>query len=164
MSQRGYAEHEVRAEIAKRQADIDAYIAPQEKYADLCVTFSRPTPDTDNARLNTRIVKSGRFAPLDYSQFASRSTSLREIDGGDGPFPRTIIELDGDVEPAVALGVQDAIWQHMGTRHHIARPDTLGVFSDGKGERVSHTLAISQLLIARRVSLVMDELADAVAA
>jgi len=164
MKQRGYAEEEVRAEIAKRQPDIDAFIAPQERFADLCVTFSRPVGETDHARLNARIVKSGRFAPLNYSHFASRSTSLREISGGEGPFPRTIIELDGDVDDAVAADVQDTIWQNMGSRHHAGRPVRLGTFSDARGERVSHTLAISQLLIARRVCLVLDQLAQTVAA
>jgi phosphoribulokinase len=164
MKQRGYAEDEVRAEIAKRQPDIDAFISPQEQYADLCVTFSRPSADTDHARLNTRIVKSGRFAPLNYSHFASRSTSLREISGGDGPYPRTIIELDGDVDEAVAHDVQDTIWQNMDPRHHAGRAAKLGTFNDASGERVSHTLAISQLLIARRVCLVLDELAQGVAA
>jgi phosphoribulokinase len=164
MSQRGYTEDEVRAEIAKRQPDIDAYIAPQEKYADLCVTFSRPSGGTDNAKLNTRIVKGGRFAPLDYRHFASRSTHLRQMEGGDGPHPRTIIELDGDVDDATALLVQDEIWSSMGARHHAGRSDRLGVFSDADGERVSHTLAISQLLIARRICLVLDELEAGVAA
>lgn len=164
MSQRGYTEEQVRSEIEARRPDIDAHIAPQREHADLCVTFSRATPQTDNAKLDARIVKGGRFAPLDYSQFASRSTHLRQIEGGEGPFPRTIIELDGDVDDETAHAVQAEIRRHMGTRHLAGGVDTLGVFSDAKGPRTSHTLAIAQLLIARRVCLVLDERAGAVAA
>jgi phosphoribulokinase len=164
MTQRGYSEAEVRAEIEKRRPDIDAHIAPQEKHADLVVRFSRRDPAVDNAKLDARITKGGRFAPLDYSQFASRSTHLRQVQGGDGPFPRTIIELDGDVDDATAAMVQNEIWRNMGSRSRDLRPDGLGTFSDGKGARVSHTLSLAQLLIARRICLVLDQLAAAVAA
>ena len=163
-SQRGYSEAEVRAEIAKRQPDIDAHIAPQEQWADLVVRFARPQTTTDNAKLDAQITKGGRFAPLDYSHFASRSTHLRQISGGEGPFPRTIIELDGDVDDATALAVQAEIWANMGTRSQDLQPAGLGVFSDAKGTRVSHTLSLAQLLIARRICLVLDGLAAAVAA
>ena len=156
-AQRGYGEDEVRAEIARRQPDIDAHITPQRRYADLCVRFSRPSPSTDNAHLDAQIVKGGRFAPLDYSQFASRSTHLRQIQGGEGPYPRTIIELDGDVDDETAAAVQDEIWKHIGEHDHWRRPERLGLFSDARGTRVSHTLALAQLLIARRICLVAAE-------
>lgn len=161
---RGYSAEEVRAEIAQRQPDIDAYITPQERYADLVVEFSQAPDRHDNAKLDTRITKGGRFAPLDYRQFASRSTHLRQLDGGEGPYPRTIIELDGDIDDVTAADVQSEIWAHMGAQHHGLRPDQLGVFDDGTGSRVSQTLALSQLLIARRICLVLDQLAGAVAA
>jgi phosphoribulokinase len=163
-SQRGYTEEQVRAEIAKRRPDIEAHITPQQRYADLCVRFSRPSPSTDNANLDARIVKGGRFAPLDYSHFASCSTHLRQIEGGEGPYPRTIIELDGDVDDETAAAVQDEIWKHMGAHHHWRRPERLGVFSDGRGTRISHTLALAQLLIARRICLVADQRAVTAAA
>jgi phosphoribulokinase len=157
IAQRGYAEDEVRAEIAKRQPDVDAHITPQQRYADLCVRFSRPSASTDNAKLDARIVKGGRFAPLDYRHFASRSTHLRQLEGGEGPYPRTIIELDGDVDDEIAAAVQDEIWKHMGEQHRWRRPERLGLFSDARGMRVSQTLALAQLLIARRICLVADE-------
>jgi phosphoribulokinase len=156
-SQRGYAEADVRAEIEKRQPDVNAHIAPQEQHADLCVRFSQPSSSTDNAKLDARIVKGGRFAPLDYRDFASRSTHLRQLEGGEGPFPRTIIELDGDVDDGTAAAVRDLILRHMDARHHRSQVGTLGLFRDARGERVSHTLALAQLLIARRICLVAEE-------
>lgn len=161
---RGYSADDVRAEIAQRQPDIDAYITPQGRYADVVVEFSQAPGRSDNAKLDTRLTKGGRFAPLDYRQFASRSTHLRQLDGGEGPYPRTIIELDGDIDHVTAGDVQSEIWTHMGAQHHGLRPDRLGVFDDGGGSHVSQTLALSQLLIARRICLVLDQLAGAVAA
>jgi phosphoribulokinase len=164
LAQRGYAEREVREEIARRQPDIDAFISPQQAQADLCVRFSRPHPDTDNAKLNTQIVKGGRFRPLDYAQFASRSTHLRQITGGEGPYPRTVIELDGDIDEETARAVRDEILRHMGPRHAGLNSEHVGIFRDARGERVSQTLALAQLLIARRICLVLDELENALAA
>ncbi len=161
---RGYTEDEVRAEIDKRRADIDAHIAPQERYADVCVRFSRSSPGTDSARLDTRIVKGGRFKPLDYSEFCSRSTHFRQLVDGNGPFPRTVIELDGDLDDATARALEEKIRAHMGVRHVAPATEPLGVFNDRRGARVSHTLALSQLLIARRICLVADERLGAVAA
>jgi phosphoribulokinase len=164
IAHRGYTEDQVRAEIAKRRSDVDVHITPQRAHADLCVEFSRPTPGTDNAKLDARITKGGRFAPLDYTGFASRCTQLRQLSDGEGPFPRTIIELDGTVDDATARELHQTIRSHMGARLLAPATEPLGVFNDRRGARVSHTLALAQLLIARRICLVAEELAAAVAA
>ncbi len=68
VTQRGYSEEQVRAEIIKRESDVRAHIAPQGKHADLTVRFSRPatwSTAPDDARLATSIRKGGRFRPLD---------------------------------------------------------------------------------------------------
>jgi len=160
VSQRGYQEAAVREEIEKRQPDIRAYIQPQAQRADVLVRFQRPegVVEYDNARLTAWIRKSGRFKPLDYSEFASHSTSLREMkhDSGNG-FPETIIELDGRVDDITAQALQDKIWSHMETHVHL-RPPKLGEFQDHRGPNVSHSLALAQLLIARRICLVENEL------
>jgi phosphoribulokinase len=163
-SERGYTEAEVRAEIAQRRPDADAHIAPQQKYADLCVRFSRRAVAREDAALDAQITKGGRFPPLDYRHFASRSTHLRQIDGGHGPYPHTLIELDGDIDEETAHGVESRIRATMTSRDHGLRTDRLGVFDDGGGPRVSHTLALAQLLIARRICLVLDQLSDGLAA
>jgi phosphoribulokinase len=161
VTQRGYTEAQVRAEIEKREPDVRAYIAPQAKYADLTVRFSRPatwSTDPDNAHLTASIRKSGRFRPLDYSEFASTSTHLRQLSTtGDGGHPETIIELDGQIADDVAEAVQDKIWAHMDSHAHL-RPARLGEFNGAQGVQVSHSLAIAQLLIARRVVLIENAL------
>jgi len=160
-TQRGYTEDQVRGEIEKRQPDISAHINPQGKFADLTVRFSRPPgwdQHPDNAHLTANIRKGGRFPALDYSEFASNATHLRQLERTDeNGFAETIIELDGRIAASVALSVQDKIWKHMGTHAHL-RPARLGMISDANGTRSSHSLALAQLLIARRVCLVENEL------
>jgi len=72
-------------------------------------------------------------------------------------FPETIIEIDGGVPDSLSNALQDKIWAHMDSHAHL-RPEALGTFSDSGGPRVSHSLALAQLLIARRVCLVENEL------
>jgi len=164
VTQRGYREEEVRAEIEKRQPDIAAHINPQGKHADLTVTFRRPADyakTKDNARLSVRIRKSSRFSPLDYREFADASTHFNLIESTSG-FPETIIEIDGGVEDSLSHALQDKIWAHMDSHAHL-RPDALGAFSDASGPRISHSLALAQLLIARRVCMVENAMLSGVA-
>jgi len=164
--QRGYDEAEVRAEIEKRQPDIKAHIQPQAAYADLRLAFYPPADwpeNRDPAKLSARIHKSGRFKPLDYSEFASSSTSIRQTSvATEGGYPETVIDLDGHIEAATAEALEDKIWSHMESHAHL-RPKRLGEFTDSAGmRRVGYTLALAQLLIARRVVLVENELLQGV--
>jgi phosphoribulokinase len=167
MTQRGYTEDQVRAEIEKRQPDIRAHISPQGAYADVTVRFSRPatwSTNPDDAHLTASIRKGGRFEPLDYSEFASTSTHLRQLETtGRHGHPETLIELDGQIADDVAVAVQDKIWAHMSSHAHL-RPERLGEFNGPKGAQVSHSLALAQLLIARRVVLVENAILEAAGA
>jgi phosphoribulokinase len=152
-AQRGYTEGEVREEIEKRQPDIKAYIDPQAVYADVSVHFHR-TPEweerRDNARLSARIVKRGRFQPLDYREFENGVFRQTKPENEKA---HSILELDGRCDDTTARALQDKIWSHMETHAHL-RPETLGEFNDASGARISHTLALAQLVIARRVAMV----------
>ncbi len=163
VTQRGYSPEQVRAEIEKRQPDIRAHITPQAKHADLTVRFSRPatwSTHPDDAHLTAQIRKGGRFVALDYREFASTSTYLRQLDTtGEHGHPETIIELDGQIAGDVADAVQDKIWAHMDSHIHL-RPERLGEFTGAKGVQVSHSLALAQLLIARRVVLIENALLE----
>jgi phosphoribulokinase len=164
--QRGYSEAEVLAEMERRVPDVEAYINPQAKSADLTVTFYRPADyatKRDPAKLSARIRKGGRFRALDYSEFESSSTSIRQNEHTSAlGFPETTIELDGHIERSVALAVEDKIWSHMDSHKHL-RPENLGEFKDAEGNsKTSYSLALAQLLIARRVVLVENELMEMV--
>jgi phosphoribulokinase len=165
MLQRGYSESAVRAEIEKRRPDAEAYINPQAAFADLNVQFYRRRGNGGQSfdTLSACIRKSGRFKPLDYSEFESANTSIRQMNGMTaGGFPETIIELDGSIDDRTADAVCAKIWSHMGMPLH-AFPARLGEYRDGRGaNHTGHALALAQLLIARRIVLVENELLEGV--
>lgn len=154
-TQRGYRDEQVRAELARRRGDYERYIAPQAQYADIRATFTAAGVTFD---------KSGRLPPLDYADFASDATRLRTMEDGRGPYARTLIDVDARIDDATARQVEDTLWSRIGARHAAARPDDLGTYTDPAGNRRSHTLAVAQLLVARRIGLVADQLSGAVAA
>jgi len=155
--QRGYTEAEVRAHVERHAPDVDKYVTPQAKYADLTVTFYRPP---GASALSARIRKGGRFRPLDYAEFESAWTSIRQTRSAGGNFPETIIELDGTIDRAAAEAVEDRLWAHVGGRGR-ARPAGIGEIEDASGAAsVSYALALAQMLIARRVVLIEQELLE----
>jgi phosphoribulokinase len=164
MLERGYTAAESSVEIQRRKAEIAKFIEPQMRYADLWVTFYRAddyATHEDPAKLSARIRKGGRFRALDYSEFESPSTSIRQIEEATGRYPETIIELDGHIDRATAETVEDRLWQHIDSGRH-ERP-LLGEFNDAHGKaRTGYALALAQLLIARRVVLIEEELLERV--
>jgi len=152
-AERGYREEQVRAEIARRRDDAERYLAPQAAYADLRASFH----DT-----GVTILKSGRLAPLDYQEFSSDATRLRFVDDTASSYPRTILDIDASISDTTAEALETAIWDRIGRRHATVRPERLGVYRDDDGEHVSHVLALTQLLVARRIGLVADQLSDAI--
>lgn len=155
---RGYDEAAVRADLEARRGDLERYIEPQIKHADLTVTFYRPSDwaaHGDDAKLSGRIRKGGRFRPLDYAEFESASTSIRLSQTAAGGYPETLIELDGHIEPAIAQAVEAKIWSHMGSG---TLPERIGEFVAADGTpRTGHALALAQMLIGRRIALIEQE-------
>lgn len=154
ITERGYRELQVRAELKRRKADYEKYIAPQAEFADIRANFTER---------GVTFHKSSRLEPLDYHDFASTATRLRLVDDGPGPYPRSITEVDADIDDQTARSIADAIWSRIVPRHASTRPARLGAHTGADGERVSHTLALAQLLVARRIALVADHLSGAVA-
>jgi phosphoribulokinase len=153
-SERAYRPEQVHAELDRRRGDYEHYIAPQAQYADIRASYAPHGVTFD---------KSGRLPPLDYSDFASGATRLRTVHDGSGQYPRTIIEVDGDIAAATAEPIEDALFNRIDARHARTRPASLGTYSDPSGKHVSHALALAQLLVARRIGLVADRLSQAVA-
>jgi phosphoribulokinase len=153
-TERGYREEQVRAELERRASDYAKHIAPQAQHADIRAVFSRS---------GVTFHKSSRLEPLDYHDFASASTRLRLIEGGPGPYPRSVTEVDAGIDERTAREIADAIWSRIGHRHASTRPADLGSYSSPDGERTSPALALAQLLVARRIALVADHLSGAIA-
>jgi uridine kinase len=152
ITERGYREEQVRAEIDRRRPDYEKYIAPQAHYADVRACFTQG---------GVTFYKSARLAPLNWSDIATHYTRMRELENGGGPFPRTILEVDSTIDDASAGFIEDAIWKRIGTRHATVRPDRLGLYSDARGQHTSPMLALAQLFVALRICLIADQLQKA---
>jgi phosphoribulokinase len=157
VAKRGYAEEDVRKEIEARRDDVEKYIAPQSRYADLVVRFYRPpNGPNDDAHLNVGIVQRPTLPRLNLDGLLNEpSNGLRVTRTGDNGTGAEILEIDGAIDPEIAAGLEDRIWAHMDGRHqnmrHLA-PDQLGAFTDGVlRSHHSDPLALTQLLLVHRI-------------
>lgn len=157
-ARRGYSEAEVLRSIERRMSDSRAYIWPQQKAADLVVRFYPPAGyfqrDTDNAHLNVRIIQRHTLPRPDLSDVAEvmpnrngRHSPLRlEPDAWSGGQPVDILEIDGSIEPDRALELEKLIWAHLDFAEDV-QSQQLGRFVEGRVERHSYPLALTQLLV-----------------
>jgi len=156
VAKRGYTEEAVRKEIDARRPDVENYIAPQIRDADLIVHFYRPEGREDDEHLNVRIIQRSTLPRLNLDGLLNEAANgLRVSLTGDNGTGAEILEIDGDLDPEAASGLEDRIWAHMDERHqqmrHLA-PDQLGAFTDGVlRSHHSDPLALTQLLLVHRI-------------
>jgi len=156
VAKRGYTEDAVRKEIEVRRPDVEKYIAPQVREADLVVRFYRPEGRDDDEHLNVRIVQRATLRRLNLDGLLNEAESgLRVSVAEENGASAEILEIDGEIDPTIAAGVEDRVWAHMDSRHqhmrHLA-PDQLGAFTDGVlRSHHSDPLALTQLLLVHRI-------------
>jgi phosphoribulokinase len=145
-SRRGYTTDQVLAELDRREPDSAAYIRPQERYADLVVSF---IPDDGGAadHLDAELVLRQGLSHPDLSLFIGngrRGITLRER-GADRH-----IRIPGDIERERAAELEEAIWDRLHFATHL-RSQRLGEFTVGTELHRSESLALVQLLILYHV-------------
>jgi phosphoribulokinase len=155
VARRGYTREQVVAEIAAREPDVAAYIAPQRRFADLIVGFYRPEGGgSGDEHLSVRIVERATLPRLNLEGVlrepcAGFCVKQRE-DAGE-----TVLEIDGTIDPGTVRQLEDRIWEHFDARHHHLRhlaPDQFGDFTDGvMRKHHSDPLALVQLLLVHRI-------------
>ena len=153
VAKRGYAPDQVYAEIAAREPDVAAYIAPQRRYADLVVRFYRSGPaDSADENLSVRIVERAALPRLNLEGMLREPCEGFCVKQDDD---ETVLEIDGTIAPTVVTQLEDRIWAHFDSSHqhlrHLA-PDQFGDFTDGVLRRHhSDPLALVQLLLVHRI-------------
>ena len=143
-SRRGYTTDQVLAELDRREPDSAAYIRPQERYADLVVSF-RPTGAPD--RLDADLLLREGLPHPDLSPFignGARGITLLER-GADRH-----MRIPGDIERERAAELEEAIWDRLHFATHL-RSQRLGEFTVGTELYRSESLALVQLLILYHV-------------
>jgi phosphoribulokinase len=141
-SRRGYTTDEVLAELDRREADAEAYIRPQRRYADILVSFT-PGDRGDQDHLDAKVSLRPGLPHPDLAPF---------VNGGDGGIAlvkqhsETYLWVPGALTPERAAAVEEAVWDRMHFASHL-RTERLGEFTVGTELHRSESLAIVQLLI-----------------
>jgi len=155
VAKRGYTEEQVRKEIAAREPDVAAYIAPQRQFADLVVRFYRPgSGGGGDEHLSVRIIERAALPRLNLDDVLhDRCEGFCVRRGEDAD--ETVLDIDGAIDPVTVRQLEDRIWNHFEARHqhlrHLA-PDQFGDFTDGiMRKHHSDPLALVQLLLVHRI-------------
>ena len=141
-SRRGYTTDQVLAELDRRETDSAAFIRPQERYADMVVSFmpgDRGDPDHLDAELTLR---EGLPHPDLSPCIGNGERTLAMVERGS----ERHLHIPGDVDPGRAAEIEEAIWDRLHFATHL-RKQRLGEFTVGIDLHRSESLALVQLLI-----------------
>jgi phosphoribulokinase len=143
-SRRGYTTDQVLEELDRRERDSEMFIRPQERFADIVVSFM-PGDRNDPAALDAVLTLREGLVHPDLGSL---------IPGADGDNGMQISErarerrvwVSGNIDPAEAAKVEELVWDRMHFAVHL-RTERLGEFTIGTQLYRSESLAIVQLLI-----------------
>ena len=141
-SRRGYTTDEVLAELDRREGDSAAFIRPQERYADIVVSFL-DGGIADSDRLDAELLLRDGLPHPDLSPFignGGRGITISER-GGD-----RLLRIPGDIDGERAAEIEEAIWDRLHFATHL-RSQRLGEYTIGMDLHRSESLALVQLLI-----------------
>lgn len=141
-SRRGYTTDQVLEELDRREPDSAEFIRPQERKADLVVSF-RPGESGDPDRLDAELLLRDALPHPDFADIVG--------DGKDGIslFDRGgehHLDISGDIDDDRAYAIEETVWEKMQFANHL-RSERLGEFTIGTDLHRSNSLAIVQVLI-----------------
>jgi phosphoribulokinase len=140
-SRRGYTTDQVLAELDRRELDSAAFIRPQQRRADMVVSF-QPAQD-DSATLDAELLLRPDLPHPDLSPFVDEAGGgITVEDRGD----ERCVRIPANVDPEAAAGIEEAVWQKMHFARHL-RTEHLGEYTVGTELHLSETLAIVQVLV-----------------
>jgi phosphoribulokinase len=140
-SRRGYTTDQVLEELDRREPEADAYIRPQQRHADIVISFT-PGDRGDQEHLDAKIsLREGLLHP-DLSSLADHADGIGLVDYG----PETCLWVPGTIAPERSAEIEEAIWGRMHFASHL-RTERLGEFTVGTDLQRSESLAITQLLV-----------------
>jgi phosphoribulokinase len=145
-SRRGYTTTQVLEELDRREADSEQFIRPQRHRADMVVRFSPPpgTDEADGTHLDAHLLLRAGLPHPDLSDVVGDDPEQRlSLVGAEG---EQDLRVPGRLDPAVALELEERIWDHMHFASHL-RSERLGEFTVGTDLHRSDSLAIVQLLV-----------------
>ena len=141
-SRRGYTTDQVLEELDRREADAEAYIRPQQRHADIVISFM-PGDRGDQEHLDAKVaLRPGLLHPDLSSLVDGDADGIMVVERG----PETCLWVPGTIQPERSATIEEAIWDRMHFASHL-RTERLGEFTVGTELHRSESLAITQLLV-----------------
>ena len=141
-SKRGYTEDEVQAELDKREPDSAQFIRPQERHADVVVSFKEGEGGEAHS-LDAELLLRDTVPQPDLSPLIGSGERGITIDEGDS---ERHVNIAGDIESEQASEIEEAIWEKLHFASHL-RSERLGEVTIGDDVHRSESLAVVQLVI-----------------
>ena len=141
-SRRGYTTDAVLAELDRREGDAEVYIRPQQRYADIVVSFA-PGVNGDQDRLDANVKMRPWLPHPDLSPFVNEDGAGITLTEQRS---ETHLHVPGSIAPDRAAAIEEAVWDRMHFASHL-RTERLGEFTVGTQLHRSESLAIVQVLI-----------------
>ena len=141
-SRRGYTTDEVLAELDRREPDAEVHIRPQQRYADIVISFM-PGDRGDQEHLDAKITMRPGLVHPDLSSLVDGDANSITLDDRQS---ETSLWVPGTIDQARSAAIQEAVWDRMHFASHL-RTERLGEFTVGTELHRSQSLAITQLLV-----------------
>ena len=141
-SRRGYTTDQVLEELDRREPDSELYIRPQQRWADIVVSF-KPGKRGDQEHLDAEIVLRKGLEHPDLSEFAEDDGTSVRVEETD---TEQTLFVPGDIDPARGSEIEESVWERMHFASHL-RSERLGEFTVGTELHRSESLAIVQVLV-----------------
>jgi phosphoribulokinase len=142
-SRRGYTTDQVLAELDRRESDSAAFIRPQQRYADIVVSFMESDDSQDETDLDAELTLNGGLPHPDLKPFVSGEPGGLTLVQDDD---RWTLRIPGRISADHARAIEEAVWERMHFATHL-RARRLGEFTIGTDLHRSESLALVQLLI-----------------
>jgi phosphoribulokinase len=140
-SRRGYTSDQVFEELDRREDDSESFIRPQQRWADIVVSF-KPGDSEDQEHLDAELRLRDGLGHPDLAPLidGERGLHMTEREG------ERVLWISGAIDPAHAEEVEAAVWDRMHFASHL-RSERLGEFTVGTELHRSQSLAIVQVLV-----------------